>query len=258
MDEELREAIEKTQARLRLYLEYVPRDLMVDGHSWQLDLKTITDAAERSRAVDDLTSEVGELRERVAHLQREADDAVRNQDTLAKALGVDDAKVREKDDVWEAVELLNGLLGEFAGKDADGEFSGHTIQRDWNAFHVLKAAALTPRTRWYTPEVDGPPTDTSKWLIGEWRHGSCTAYKPGWYNVGWGSLVRYTYLDPPPAEEPLPKCWCGGEMKPDLVTIEDEDRWAMVCQECSIVGPSSSTDSEADARENWRKLRGHS
>ena len=190
-DEKLREAIEWV------------REYALDGpynDDVQAYMLTVADAAKRSLTVDDLKREVGELRERVASLQREADDALRNQDTLA--------------------------------------------------------AALSPRTRWYTPEKDGVPTDTSKHLVARWEDGDTTLANPPWIPLNGrdDAIVAYAYLDPPPAEEPLPKCWCGAEAIEYAADDTDKNR-AVSCSKDCWHGEAKGTTS-AEARENWCKLRG--
>ncbi len=116
---------------------------------------------------------------------------------------------------------------------------------------VLIAAALTPRTRWYMPEVDGPPTDTGKTCVA-WFQGETKAYiwvyEAGrWVSgtISWWGLIAYTYLDPPPVEEPL----------------DADTAWDIL--DAHIAQTTAGDGEEVGAalrwlRENWRKMRGHS
>jgi len=133
------------------------------------------------------------------------------------------------------------------------------VNEDWQ---IVGTAALTPSTRWYTLERDGVPTDISKHVIWELKTGKCITWTRGRWNRSWGvedDFVRYTYLDTPPAEEPLPveeplpKCWCRSD--PQVWRSSKCDYWVVSC----ILDPGhgkTTGKTEEVARENWRKLRG--
>ena len=190
----------------------------------------LADAAERSLAVDSGLAERITIRSLQAHIEE-----LREKLREAESRTVDDAEVRE------AVVAVDNELAYNRNEH---------VQKYWK---VVEAAALSQRTRWYTPEKDGH-ADESKWRVVFWRDIPPSLYHPGELILpDEDKHVRsYTYLDPPPVEEPLPKCWCGTRAD----TVHDGDgNWYVCCDLNAGHGETCAT-TKAEARENWRKLRG--
>ena len=109
-------------------------------------------------------------------------------------------------------------------------------------------------TEWIKYDGTNPPTDTTKHVIWEWIVSSHVHphYTTTWL-AGWArdkrvpdNFRRYAYIDP--YKEPLPKCWCGASVKIGA----DSTGYGVSCRDRhGIFG----FPTEAEARENWRKLR---